>query len=97
MLNARLYGVVILPMAVYGAETWTLRSQETQSHKGFEMRRLRLLEVLPGQTGYTISRSETTPSKLNPSHIPSDTEDSSGLGTLSLGIQTLFQTAEQVD
>ena len=39
-----------------------------------------LIEVLPGQTDYNISRSEMTPLPLNLSHMPRDTKDLGGLG-----------------
>ena len=39
-LKARLYGALILPIAIYGAEAWSwmLRSQEKQSLEVFKMR-----------------------------------------------------------
>ena len=43
-----------------------------------------LLEVLPGQTDYTISRSERTPLPLNLSQTSSDTQDSGGLDVFAV-------------
>ena len=61
-----------------------LRSREIQSLEVFEMRCLRLLEVLPRRTDYTISRSDRTPLSMNLSHMSSDTEDSGGLGMFGI-------------
>ena len=37
-LKARLYGALILPIAVYGAEAWMVRSQKIKTLEVFEMR-----------------------------------------------------------
>ena len=64
-LKARLCGVLMLLTAIYGTEAWMLRSHEIQPLKVFEMRCLRLLEVLQGRTDYKISKSEKTSLPLN--------------------------------
>lgn len=42
-LKVRLYNALILPIAIYASETWTLRAEETRKLEVFEMRCLRAI------------------------------------------------------
>ena len=42
-LKVRIYKALILPIAIYGAESWTLRQADTRQLESFEMRCLRMI------------------------------------------------------
>ena len=42
-LKVRIYRALILPIAIYGAESWTLRQADTRQLESFEMRCLRVI------------------------------------------------------
>ena len=42
-LKVRIYKALILPIAIYGAESWTLRQADTRHLESFEMRCLRVI------------------------------------------------------
>ena len=42
-LKVRLYNALILPIATYAAETWTLKAEDTRKLEAFEMRCLRVI------------------------------------------------------
>ena len=42
-LKVRIYKALILPIAIYGAESWTLRQADTRQLESFEMRCLRII------------------------------------------------------
>ena len=43
LLKVRIYKALILPIAIYGAESWTLRQADTRQLESFEMRCLRVI------------------------------------------------------
>ena len=66
-LKARLYGALILPIAIYGAEAWMLRSQERQSFEGFEMCCLwaiRGVTTMDRQQNFKIREDTFTPESI---------------------------------
>ena len=42
-LKVRIYKALILPIAIYGADSWTLRQADTRQFESFEMRCLRII------------------------------------------------------
>ena len=59
-LKARLYGALLLPIAIYGGDTWTLRSREIQSLEVVEMRFLQAIVTRCYQGGHNIKIREDT-------------------------------------
>ena len=64
-LKIRIYRALILPIAIYGAESWTLRNTDTRRLESFEMRCLR---TILGVNLMDRVRSDEIRQKLN---IPS--------------------------
>ena len=60
-LKARLYGAIILPIVIYGAEVGRYDHRRYNLLRFLRCTAFRLLKVLPGRTDYKISRSDRTP------------------------------------
>ena len=72
-LTARLYGDLILPIAIYRRRLGSYDHRRRSLLRFLRRVACGPSEVLPGQTD-TLSRSERASSNLNPSHMSSDTE-----------------------
>ena len=64
-LKVRLYNALILPIATYAAETWTLKAEDTRRLEAFKMRCLRAILVV---TRRDRLRNEFVPKTLNVSN-----------------------------
>ena len=53
-LKVRLYGALILPIATYAAETWTLKAEEIRRLEVFEMRCLRNILGITSRDGFFV-------------------------------------------
>ena len=59
-LKIRLYKALILPIAVYASETWTLKTEDTRKLEVFEMRCLRAILGVSLRDRYTNERVRNT-------------------------------------